>query len=143
MPCMCQNIDDFNRACALVFAVLYRAFPRPMMLNVADLDDGADLMDDERTIKLAERLEVAGASVVFLADEGYLTYRDARVSGSDARFSGARLTSKGLAALNRTPPALRAPGKTVGDTMIDLAKGLALDSAKDAVRAAVQAVLQA
>jgi hypothetical protein len=65
------------------------------------------------------------------------------VSGPDARFSGARLTSKGLAALNRVPAAIRPPGKTVGDTMIDLAKGLALDSAKDAVRAAVQAVLQA
>jgi hypothetical protein len=29
---MCQNIDDFNRGCALVFARLYASFPRPVVL---------------------------------------------------------------------------------------------------------------
>jgi hypothetical protein len=138
---MCQNIDDFNRACALIFARLYREFPRPVMLDVAALDDGDDLMEEERAARMADRLGVAAAAMQFLADEGYLVFRDSRVYDSEARFSGARLTSKGLMALNRVPASIRPPGKTAGDTLVDLARGIAVEGAREAAKTAIRTIL--
>ena len=40
---MCQNIDDFNRGCALIMAHLYQCFPKPALLDLDDLDAGEDL----------------------------------------------------------------------------------------------------
>ena len=40
---MCQNIDDFNRGCALIMAHLYQCFPKPALLDLGDLDAGEDL----------------------------------------------------------------------------------------------------
>lgn len=32
---MCQNIDDFNRGCALIMAILYQRFPQPCLLDAS------------------------------------------------------------------------------------------------------------
>jgi hypothetical protein len=56
--------------------------------------------------------------VEFLAAEGYLVYQ-AKVGGRfEWRFSGLRLTAKGLAALSRIPEALPPVGETVGARLV-------------------------
>ena len=135
---MCQNIDDFNRGCALIMARLYRSFPKPIIIDVDGIDGGEDLFDDDRATRLAERVGVYVATVKFLADEGYLVTR--QHDGSSG-FSGARLTSKGLAALNRVPEALKAPRQTLGARLLGITGDLAGAAGKEAVKAAVQALL--
>lgn len=135
---MCQNIDDFNRGSALVMAYLYRRFPRPCVLDVGRIEGSEDLFADGRPEPLRERGQVYVATVQFLADEGYLVYRHFDDWSS---FNGVRLTSKGLAALNRVPEALQAPRKTLGDRLIAMTADLAGSASKEAVSAAVQVLL--
>lgn len=135
---MCQNIDDFNRGCVLVMARLYKSFPKTVILDAALLEGGESLLDDSRPAPLVERGQVYVATVQFLADEGYLVFHQ---FDDWSCYSGARLTSKGLAALNRAPEALKPPTKTLGDRLLGMAVSLSDAGAKDAVKAAVQALL--
>jgi hypothetical protein len=135
---MCQNIDDFNRGCVLIMAWLYRSFPRPVVLDVDGIDGGEDLFDDEKAARLAGRVSVYVATVRFLADEGYLIYRQ---HDDCSGFSAARLTSKGLAALNRVPDTLKPAQKTLGERIIGITTDLAGAAGKEAVKLAVQALL--
>lgn len=135
---MCQNIDDFNRGCVLIMARLYQSFPRPVILDAGLLDGGQNLLNDDRPAPLVERGHVYVATVQFLADEGYLAFRQ---FDDWSGFSGARLTSKGLAALNREPDALKPAQKTLGDRLLGVASSLSDAGAKEAVKLAVQALL--
>lgn len=119
MP-MCQNINDFNRGCALIFARLYASFPNRIVLHATQMEPDPQEGTPERGV-------IYGASVEFLADEGYLTYGERLGPEASRVFSGARLTAKGLAALNKVHEAIRAPGKTVGDTLVDLGRDAARD----------------
>ena len=133
-PAMCHNIDDFNRGAALVLAHLYRHFAAPVHVLVEQLDDGADLLPEERSARLAERLRVYGATVQFLADEGYLTFRH---QVGEQRFAGVRLTAKGLAALNRTPEALAPARPSLGDQLVSAAS----EGAKEVMRQLIGLVI--
>lgn len=136
---MAQNIDDFNRGVALILAHLYARFPIPAMLKVAELDPHGDLLPEESERREA-RHAVYGAAVEFLRDEGYLRYTNH--VGGRALFSHVVLTSKGLAALQKTPEAiLTAPSKTIGDALIDVTHDLLKDSAKELIRQAIRMVL--
>jgi hypothetical protein len=52
---MCQNIDDFNRGCALILARLYATFPIPLQFSVARIDACDDLQDEVAVRRYAER----------------------------------------------------------------------------------------
>ena len=135
---MCQNIDDFNRGCAMIFAALYQRFPAPFDLDITALESGMAAANDTEALKQA-RLGVYSATVKFLRDEGYLRY-----TGHDTRewlFLECVLTSRGLSALNRTPQSLKAPQKTIGDTLIDLSRNILRDAAKETAKQAVSAIL--
>ncbi|MDP2786204.1 MAG: hypothetical protein Q8O38_16670 [Sulfurimicrobium sp.] len=43
---MCQNIEDFNRGCALILARLYSNFPEPVFIHIDQLDREADTMGE-------------------------------------------------------------------------------------------------
>jgi hypothetical protein len=132
-----RNIDDFNRGAARVLAHLYRSFPTPTLILVEDLDDGADLVPEEHAVRLAERRVVYGATVEFLAAEGLLVYTGSAGSAASRKFSGARLTAKGLGALNRTPEALTPARPSLGDQLV----GAAGDGAREVLRQLIGMVL--
>ena len=132
---MCQNIDDFNRGCALVFARLYASFPRPIVLAASAFEEGS--------VAPPERLAVYGATVEFLAAEGYLVFTSKVGSEADRHFAGVRLTAKGLAALNRVPDAIRPIGKTVGDHLVEWGRDTLRDTTRDAARQLVGLILGA
>lgn len=133
MP-MCQNINDFNRGCGLVLAMLYAGFPGRVTVHADRLERAAEESTPERVL-------IYGATVEFLADEGYLTYTGKAGPEAARVFSGVRLTSKGLAALNRMPEVLRPPGKTVGDTLVEWSAEAAKEGIKDALAATVRIIL--
>ncbi len=137
-----RNIEDFQRGCALILARLYGAFPVPGTLRVADLDDGADLLPEEREVRLAERWLVYGATVQFLADEGFIVYDNSVGLLGNGAFSRVRLTAKGLAQLSRLPAALQPPGnKTLGERLAEWARATAADASKEALAALVRQAL--
>lgn len=135
-----DNIDDFNRGCALILARLYAAFPVPQVLRMADLDECLDVPDDLRAARRQQRIALYGATMQFLADEGYVTFASKAGPGQGEAFSGARLTAKGLAQLSKTPEALRAPGRTLGERLAESAGKIAEQGAADAIKALVAAV---
>lgn len=137
---MCQNIEDFNQGCTLILARLYQTFPRPLPLDMDRLDTDP-LPPDAPANRFLERNTVYGATLEFLADEGYLKFVS-KAGPEHARvFSGVRLTSKGLAALNRVPPALRPPSRTLGDQMIEWGRGALSDVGKEALKQGVSLML--
>ena len=89
------NIEAFNALCVQLFADLYDAFPVPI-----DIEPNALAMavqpDQEDYGGTWSVMEIAGETVNFLRDEGFLRYRDRVLSGE---FGGVRLTMKGLAVL--------------------------------------------
>jgi hypothetical protein len=65
-----------------------------------------------------------------------------RAGPEDEReFFNARLTSKGLAALNRVPQAIRQPAKTLGDQMVEWGRGALSEVGKEALKQSVSLVL--
>jgi hypothetical protein len=136
-----NNIEDFERGCALILARLYGSFPMPVVLRVTELDDGSDLLPEERDARLAERRAVYGATVQFLADEGFLVYGNSAGLPGNWAFLNARLTAKGLAQLSKLPAALQPPGKTLGERLAEWARAAAADASKDALAALVRQAL--
>ncbi|MDY0274791.1 MAG: hypothetical protein RBR42_05035 [Desulfomicrobium sp.] len=130
---MCANIDLFNRCTVAIFGVLYSAFPVPVTMKSEDVAKviGLDSFDQSSMAIYAE-------TVIFLRDEGYLTLTSEAGRGSQARiFTGVRLTSKGLAALNRTPKELiDAPsiGERIAAWTSDLVKEVSSDALKGTIK---------
>jgi hypothetical protein len=115
-----SNIDVFNRVVAVVFKQLYEAFPKPICISAGDIRLAAEIADEdwwEETRGL--KGNTAGAAVIWLHDEGFIRY--VSTTGSGTQFAAVVLTSKGFAALNRTPDALE-PKPTVGERLKDLSK---------------------
>lgn len=138
---MCQNIDDFNRGCALIMARLYQNFPRRVHFRVNELDAGLDIPEDLRAELLRERLAVYSATVEFLSEEGFLSYGSHAGGESERMFANARLTSKGLAALNRTPSALKQKTQTVGDALVSFGRDMLAEGAREIVKQSVSTIL--
>jgi hypothetical protein len=139
---MCANIEAFHRGCALILARLYGAFPRPIILTTESLDDGADVLIELRDQVMTQRRAIYAATVEFLRDEGYLVFGSKAGSEIDRIFfSSVRLTSKGLAALNRTPDSIRPIGQTTGDRLIEWGRGTLGDVTKDALKQLIGAIL--
>jgi len=131
---MAQNIDDFNRGAALILAHLYERFPVPAMLKVAELNRHDDLLADDMDRRDA-RHKIYAATVEFLAQEGYLRYGGK--AGNGEIYSGAVLTSKGLAALQEAPEALQPPRQTVGDRLLEASRSPTGEAAKEVIREAI------
>ena len=127
-----DNIDDFNRGCALVLNHLYHHFPVPIELTIDRLDDYIDLPRGTEQ-RIEARLVVYGATVLFLRDEGLI-----RFSGTDIRnklFIDTVLTSQGLAALHKTPDAIAAPRRTLADRLETGISSLSKDVLREVIKA--------
>jgi hypothetical protein len=134
---MCQNIDDFNRGAAIMLARLYQSFPIPIVIQTAQLDECADVPADLRPARRRERAVITSATLGFLADEGFLRYTDRAGPEADRSFSAVRLTSKGLAALSRTPDVLEPVNPPLGDRLI----GWIGEGTRETLRQVIGAVL--
>ena len=121
---MPKNIDLFNKGAALILARLYDEFPKPIHLNIAQLDE--DMTDDEG--------EIYASTLAFLRDEEFI--RCGQTMGNGLVASNVVLTSKGLDILNSTPDILKEK-ISLGDKI----KEVASSGTKDALNAVIQAVV--
>ncbi len=96
-----SNIDCFNRIVATCLVKLYEAFPVPIKIDAFAVS--CECMNcyentDEDWYEIYR--DVSTASIQFLADEGFIRYRDKeRYTG----FIDVQLSMKGLAVLGSTP----------------------------------------
>lgn len=134
---MCDNIDLFNKCCVAILGKLYREFPVPTQITS---DEAVPLVGIDNYDKQGRYVFIE--TVTFLNQEGYLIFESAMGSRSkdDRIFRNIRLTSKGLAALNRTPKELEhAP--SIGERIAGWTGDLIKDASREAVKGAVQAFL--
>jgi hypothetical protein len=87
-----SNIDEFNKATAIILSKIYESFPRRLSVQVGTL------VEDQKDVGLY------GDTIMFLVNEGFLTFESR--SGNQL-FNGLTLTGKGLSALNSTPDILQ------------------------------------
>lgn len=142
---MPRNIDVFNRMVATCLLRLYEAFPVPQDINAINLagDIAGDALAEE--LSKGEAFDIlmqqSGAAIQFLAQEGFLRYRDDCKVNGGCEFPQAQLTMKGLAILGKVPDSLAdaADRRSLADRLRD---GL-LAGAEEALRSAVSSVLSA
>lgn len=119
-----KNIDEFNKAAALVLARLYEAFPTPVTLN------SAELAPDDETFG-----QVVAATIQFLVAEGLV--RGSQPIAGGQHMSFASLTMRGLSILDAIPDSLKT-SEPLGQR---LRKSLG-SGAKEALRAAMGEVIR-
>jgi hypothetical protein len=135
------NQEFFDLLAGDIFARLYQSFPEPIDLQsdgiFPDLGEQQQLDDDPERLRT-----LYGHTVQWLAAEGYLRFGQAapQDDGSVA-FLNAVLTSKGLAALRKTPELLAGPGQTLGDKIEETAKDITSDAAKATMKELVGTAL--
>lgn len=89
-------IEDFNRDVAIILHRLYNSFPRPAALYV---DEVAGNDDPDEFGVASERHQRCLGAMIWLAEEGFLRYRDTiGIEGVDA----AVLSLSGFRALHQT-----------------------------------------
>jgi hypothetical protein len=126
------NQEFFDLLAGDIFARLYTFFPEPIDIHSDGIFYNADLGKQDGFDDDPERLRSLYVHAVqWLADEGYLKFSQAanQDNGSVA-FLNAVLTSKGLAALRKTPESLSGQRQTLGDKIEETAKDIASDAAK-------------
>ncbi|MBF0177504.1 MAG: hypothetical protein HQL63_11765 [Magnetococcales bacterium] len=116
-----ENIDDFNRGVGLILGNLYQTFPIPTILKIAELEAFEDVPDPTRKVR---RLLVYSATMYFLQEERFLRTTGAAGKKGHDMFANVILTSKGLAALSKTPGALATGQNTAGDVLAELGRDM-------------------
>lgn len=129
-----SNIERFDEITGQVLGALYERFPVPHRLLIADFVQEGYSMNDHLGIEVPND---AGkfflASVTWLADSGYLKYRE---QAHGMGFLESVLTAKGLEVLKATPASLQT-GPSLGEKLVDASKG----GAKEVLRGVVGEVL--
>lgn len=106
-----ENIENFNKITAALFALLYEHFPKPIMsFSSSDLCATMDMSGCE---------DICKASIEFLESEGFLTYTSKTPSGA---FGKIRLTLKGLSTLQKIPKALEEKQESLGMSLVQRVK---------------------
>lgn len=134
-----ESIEFFNAFTIALFDRLYASFPTPISINARDVV-GQLLADEPSDSAWYQNAQAAGHAASFLADEGFITYTDARPNAGV--FLGVRLTAKGLATLNATPSATEKHEPLIGRVRATVAQG-AKAAGKEALHQLVQAILAA
>ncbi len=128
-----SRIDQFNHACTLLFDHLYDSFPVRV-----DIEDNS-LGFFDRNNPSNEPREVLSATFTFLADEGYIDFD--RNSDGKATKRGVRLTSKGLARLQRIPDGVQTARAPLITQLKDALTSVADKSSSTAMAEATKQIL--
>ncbi len=106
-----KNIDNFNRACALVFSALYDSFPVPAAI------DPNSVGFIEKNNSASEPRAIFSATLCFLADEEFIQYD--RATDDLHQKQGVRLTAKGLSKLQKIPHGIQPDAKPLIEQLKD------------------------
>lgn len=135
---MCDNIDLFNKYCAVILRELYREFPVPTMLQLEILASEVGIKPEQFN---GEALDIFVGTISFLEEEGYIRHGSPVIGASvGPTYMDCRLTSKGLTALNRTPKDLD-DSPSIGERIAGWTGELIKDTSREVVKGVVQAFL--
>lgn len=118
-----KNIDTFNKMTASVFADLYEAFPKPLVLQCEEFCAKHSLLESE---------DICKATVEFLEAEGLIRFK----SVSGANFAQVSLTMKGLSVLKKTPNSVKHE-QSVGELVVEKIKSGAINIASELLQNAL------
>lgn len=119
-----NNIDEFNKAVAMILTRLYDAFPHQIPMDFGSDDEDAD------TAKVVFYM----STMKFLEQEGFIRYKSQRLSGA---YNDVSLTMKGLQILNNIPESLKEK-KTIASHL----KSVFKEGSKSAMRSAIDMVFK-
>jgi hypothetical protein len=128
-----SNMDDFNKATAMILEKCFAAFPQRISVKVRDLDPTAE----------DNTLRNFGDTIIFLAKEGFIRYESSVLSES---FDGVALSSKGLSILNSMPDVLndkQSLGQKLGGALKSGSKDVLKSLVNQIISAAVKGYIQA
>ena len=130
-----NNIDVFNRVVASAFRQLYESFPKPTTLKAGDMRDDCGLSTEEDGWWEAKsnHMNPIGCALVWLNDEGFIRYLD---QSGYTTFVNVVLTSKGFAALSKSPESLQSK-PTIGQRFKELSKTASSESVSALVKFAL------
>lgn len=128
-----SQINEFNRACKLIFEALYESFPVPIDIGDSDIGfiDKNDISNEPR--------EILSATFNFLCDEGYIVFN--RASDHSAQKRSVRLTSKGLIRLQRVPDGIQQEKKPLIDQLKEAGSSIGGSVSATAMAEATKQVL--
>jgi hypothetical protein len=118
-----NNREDFDQCTALVFDLLYKAFPKETDVAVDDLDEP---LDENRTDNYF-------ASIRFLQREGLIRYQEFYYS----TFKGSVLTAKGLSVLDTQSEA-----STFNETLVQELSHALNDQSEKAIKTVIQEIIK-
>lgn len=128
-----DNIEIFNRIVVATFKDLYENFPRPMLILTSKIRSQVEISNEDWWEQMKQN--PVSSALIWLRDEQFIRYAD-QTSGS--QFIDVVLTSKGFAALNKSPEALSTQ-PTIGDRVKEYSK----TCTKEAVGAIVKMAFHA
>lgn len=124
-----KNIEMFNTITAGVFAELYGAFPKPILLQCEEFCGRHNCKDAE---------DICKATVEFLEAEGLVRYKSTTGHGHFAYIS---LTMRGFAVLKKVPNSVK-PEESVGEILVEKLKSGAFNIASDVIQNALLGMIR-
>ncbi|AMV44340.1 hypothetical protein [Paraburkholderia caribensis] len=142
-----KNIEDFNLAVAQLLGELYRTFPKKIRLCASEFlrpPDTSAMPDDQEQHDALNRwldlVDTYNHTAYFLLEEGYIC---GSRSDKFTTVENCRLTSKGLAALQKVPASLRERDRPIGELFLEIGRGALKEGAKELAKASVVSLLSA
>lgn len=127
------NIELFNDVTAEIFRQLYSNFPRPITIEVSKIKSSVRIPKEAWWEDTRWKLNPVGCALEWLRDEGFVRYKD---QAAGLQFSDVILTSKGFAALNRSPESLETK-PTIGERLKELSDTASTETVSGLVRLAL------
>lgn len=124
-----KNIEMFNTITAGVFAELYKAFPKPVLLQCEEFCLKYEAKGAE---------DICKATVEFLEAEGLVRFKSASGHGHFAHIS---LTMRGFAVLKKVPDSVK-PHESVGELLVEKLKSGAVNIASDVIQNALLGMMR-
>jgi len=128
-----SNIERFNEVAGRVFAALYENFPASTPLKIAELAGMDEAEVDNMFPRVPQEFRRAEAAITWLRDAGYIWIDD-----NQQLIVMARLTPKGLEALNSVPASIE-PSTSIGDVLLSAVRSGSGDIARELVKEAFRA----
>lgn len=134
-----SNLDLFDVTCAKLLAELYDQFP----LEIQEFrDDKLGLFNPQSVSdEDNEKRHVVSQSIVFLKQNGYVTYNGWEGHDTGVPKYHMKLTAKGLERLRSTPDGIIDNNNDVGSALIKKVKNLANVGVDETIKSLVKAVI--
>jgi hypothetical protein len=111
-----DNIGRFNLVAGIIFARLYKMFPLRGVMLAEYLQQDCERLNLECGFAKRELVRLFSDTMLWLRDNGYISFSDPPKINERGIFSNVVLTAKGLEALKKSPESIDT-GETIGEAI--------------------------